>query len=60
MDRAARRLAGSNGGYRSWVNTENRAQRMAVVQANSPTGLDWHARRLFGQDVDLNSLTYAR
>ena len=27
------------------------------MHENSPSGMNWHARRLFGQDVDLESLT---
>ena len=54
------RLASSKRGFKSWAGTLDRAARMAVPQSNSPISLAWHARELFGPDVDLDGLTEAQ
>ncbi len=54
------RLASSKGGFTSWAGTPDRAARMAAPQSNSPSSLAWHARKLFGPDVDLDHLTDAQ
>jgi hypothetical protein len=57
---AERRLASSKGGFKGWANTPDRAARMAAPQSNSPSSLTWHARKLFGPDIDLHGLTDAQ
>jgi hypothetical protein len=46
-----RRAWGSLGGLTSWVNTENRYDRVYSAKSNSPLGFAWHARQL-GLDPD--------
>jgi hypothetical protein len=46
--------------YASWANTADRTVRLRNAHDNSPSGHNWHARRLFGADVDLDSLTKAQ
>ncbi|MGA7050501.1 MAG: hypothetical protein WBZ37_04380 [Mycobacterium sp.] len=43
--------------YAQWANTADRAARLGNAHVNSPSGYNYHARRLFGQDVDLDKLT---
>ena len=51
-------LASSYGADRSWGGTPNRNHRLAPAHNASPVnGLLWHARKRFGPDVDLDSLT---
>jgi hypothetical protein len=40
-----------------WSGVADRAARLANMHQNSPSGYTWHARRLLGQDVDLEALT---
>ena len=51
------RLASAIGAYRSWANTTNRAVRMAPANAAGPNSLIWHAKKRFGPEVDLDTLT---
>jgi hypothetical protein len=51
MPRGDNKLASSIGGLRGWLQTEDRAARIAVPQNASPVGWEWHARRL-GFDPD--------
>jgi hypothetical protein len=46
VPRGENKLASSIGGLRGWLNTEDRAARIAVPQRNSPSGWAWHARQL--------------
>ena len=41
----------------SWANTVDPNARLALAHLNSPAGFNWHAKRLYGQDVDLDGLT---
>jgi hypothetical protein len=43
--------------YTMWAGVADRSARLRDAHHNSPSGEIWHARRLFGQDVDLASLT---
>jgi hypothetical protein len=47
----------ARGAYTKWSNVADRAAAMADMHANSPSGYAWHARRLFGQDVDVANMT---
>jgi hypothetical protein len=40
-----------------WSNTADRGERLRNAHDNSFGGDNWHARRIFGADVDLDSLT---
>jgi hypothetical protein len=40
-----------------WAGVGDRGERLSNMHLNSPSGYRWHARRLFGQDVDVNALT---
>jgi hypothetical protein len=51
MPRGENKLASSIGGLRGWLNTEDRAARIAKPHQASPSGWAWHARRL-GYDPD--------
>jgi hypothetical protein len=51
------RLYGSIGGYKSWADTTDRADRMANTWEAGPTGLLWHAKNKFGPDVTTEGLT---
>jgi hypothetical protein len=57
---AEHRLASSLGGFKGWANTADRAARMAAPQSASPSSTAWHARKLFGPNVDLEALTDAQ
>jgi hypothetical protein len=43
-----------------WANTPDRAERLQKAHNNSFTGDLWHARRLYGPDVELDALTPAQ
>jgi hypothetical protein len=43
--------------YLMWSGVEDRAARLRKAHDNGPSGYSWHARRLFGQDVDVEALT---
>lgn len=43
--------------YTRWSGIADRAGELRGAHENSPSGDNWHARRLFGSDVDLASLT---
>jgi len=43
--------------YAMWANVADRTERLRNAHGNSPSGTAWHARRLFGADVDLDALT---
>ncbi len=43
--------------FTMWGNTADRTARLRNAHDNSPSGHNWHARRLFGQDVDLDKMT---
>jgi hypothetical protein len=57
VDLEHQRRTGRLGGYLSWSRTENWDERLAKMHRNSPGHVEWHARRLFGQDIDLTSMT---
>src|SRR4051812_19299582 len=58
MPRGENKLASSKGGHRGWGNTPDRRARLAAAQSASPIGgLLYFARRRFGADVELDSLT---
>jgi hypothetical protein len=40
-----------------WSGVADRNEHLRNAHNNSPSGQNWHARRLFGRDVDLDSLT---
>jgi hypothetical protein len=40
-----------------WAGIADRGERLQNMHDNSPSGFAWHARRLFGADVDLDALT---
>jgi hypothetical protein len=40
-----------------WSGVADRNERLRNAHDNSPSGYIWHARRLFGADVDLDALT---
>jgi hypothetical protein len=40
-----------------WSGVADRNARLRNAHDNSPSGLIWHARRLFGANVELNALT---
>jgi hypothetical protein len=40
-----------------WANTADRAARMRNAHNFGPACVPWHARRLFGADVDTDALT---
>jgi len=56
-DPAERKEIASTGAYTMWSNTPDRAARLTNMHRESTCGENYHARRLFGQDVDLDSLT---
>jgi hypothetical protein len=43
-----------------WAGVTDRGARLRNAHDNSPSGYNWHARRLLGADVDLDSLTDAQ
>jgi hypothetical protein len=57
--KALQRIYGSIGGHKSWAATRDRDDRMANAWAAGVTGMLWHAKPLFGEDVDLEQLTPA-
>lgn len=40
-----------------WGGVTDRAERLRNMHNNSPSGYAWHARRLYGADVDVEKLT---
>lgn len=40
-----------------WSGVADRNEHLRNAHNNSPSGQNWHARRLFGADVDLDTLT---
>jgi hypothetical protein len=40
-----------------WAGVADRSARLRNAHENNITGQNWHARRLFGADVDLDALT---
>ena len=43
-----------------WSGVADRVERLRNAHNNSPSGVNWHARRLFGKNVDLDALTPAQ
>jgi hypothetical protein len=43
--------------FTMWGGVTDRGERMPNAHAAGPAGDNWHARRLFGADVDLDALT---
>lgn len=46
--------------YLMWSGVDDRAQRLRNAHDNSPSGYAWHARRLYGDDVDIEALSVAQ
>jgi len=40
-----------------WSGVADRTERLRNLHTENPSGHNWHARRLFGADVDLDALT---
>lgn len=40
-----------------WSGVADKTERLRNMHDNSPSGYAWHARRLFGADVDVDALT---
>ena len=43
--------------YLMWSGVADRAERLRNAHDAGPSGSSWHARRIFGQDVDIEALT---
>jgi hypothetical protein len=56
-DPAERTEIAAQAAHTMWSGVANREERLANAHDKSPSGLIWHARRLFGQGVDLEALT---
>jgi hypothetical protein len=46
-----------SGAFTMWSNVADRSERLRAAHDNSPSGYLWHARRLFGKDVDAEALS---
>lgn len=54
---AERKEIASTAAYSMWAGVADPNERLRAAHENSPSGYSFHARRLFGADVDLDKLT---